>query len=263
MSALFYIRDSQGNEDGPHSVEVLAQQLENGSLSRFSSIRREDQKRWRLLGAFTEFARAKTGLEAQVAAAVPVARRPPPLKPDDALRFITPSSRQPSDLNFSVQGALTQNPEPPAKLSFAHVGSKKEPTKPSRQSPPVSAVPPVRKPPAPPQPPPLPVFDPMERQRQLQQKEEAEADEGKSSPEGLPKWMWRTWGILLMLRFILWVADGHSAALGGGKLLSLPFVLLVFPLGASGYVLKKTSGDRDKAALAFIGTYLFLWVLAW
>jgi hypothetical protein len=119
-------------------------------------------------------------------------------------------------------------------------------------------------PPKPPgsQPPPIPVFDPAARRAQQKTAEAADTEQ-KNSSVFLPKWVWRVWGVLLLIRFLLWLGDSHNTTLGFGKLFSLPFVTFLIPSVAAGWVLQKNPENRDKAALAFLGTYLFLWVLAW
>jgi hypothetical protein len=259
MSVSFYIRDSQGNEDGPHSVDVLTQQLGNGTLTRFSSIRREDQKRWRTLGSFTEFARAKTGLEVQMS--LSTAKPVPPEEPGGAVPPGVPSSPlvpPPVSPLSSVKSKNTAPATPRGARPFSQP-PRPEPAPPAPSRSATEEPPPqLRSPtPFPPDPDPLPIFDPMERQRRRKEEDE------EPKPKSLPQWMWRTWGIMVVLRFFLWLNDGSSGLMSVGKLIPLPFHLFIFPLFASRFVLKKTSGDCDKAAIAFLSTYLFLWVLSW
>ena len=110
---MFYLRDAQGNEDGPHSVETLTQRLAEGALTLFTIARREDQKRWRSLGSFTEFARAKTRILSNPNTLSPVPPAPPVRQARSApLMPPVPLPPRPSLPSHATPPPLPDNPPP-------------------------------------------------------------------------------------------------------------------------------------------------------
>jgi hypothetical protein len=159
---MFFIRDENKNESGPYSADEIWGRINNRQCNLFTMARRRHEERWKMLGAFIEFARIKNmpGPAGGTTAPIPPMTTRPPLqtRPPMSLREMVAQKkiREATRPPFSVTRPpfLISDSKPdgtPGKPAGTHppAGAAK-PTTPEEASrnipPPPASQPPVRGP---------------------------------------------------------------------------------------------------------------------
>jgi hypothetical protein len=259
---MFFIRDNHGGETGPFEVEAIAKQFAEGALSSFTQLRRDDQKRWRSLGSFTEFARLKTTATAAPPPA-PTPTAPPPAAPEvppETPPTAPPAPQQVLCSPFTGREHPTPPPRrhhrqaPPTRTSAPAAAPPPLPsgTHPSTTTPKFKHPPPPHSDYAPTAGPPMPPFKPLPLG--------GDAQDGHPAPGvTIATWAWRVWYSIVGFRFLL-IAFGETPVL---DTLSLLLISLVPPYLLVRYFWKKTKYNEDSAGLIFLGGTIVVWLFAY
>ncbi len=219
---MFFLRDASGQESGPFSVSEIVAWIESGNCSLFAEARREDQARWRLLGAFTEFARAVPGVALE-------------------------ESRQ-TRSGFEMISAKADKGRPP---SPPPMSEEKEPERVRHVAPPPVVNAKVRW-----QPPPAPEEKKSGQSRKNGRPVRAVPLEKVAEEETvsfrLPKWAWSVW--------LTGTAIWSLAALANDQFsfLELMFKIFLLPWIVAYFTWGKLGRNENYAAAVFLGLSLFL-----
>lgn len=219
---MFFLRDAYGQESGPFPADTVRGWIESGECSLFIEARRDDQVRWRLLGAFTEFARAVPGValaesrrsrsdfERIGEKAVAERRPPPPPMPEEEKSERVGDKAPPPVAKANVRW---QRPSPSATGSLGQ----------SRKNVRTASEVPL----------------------------EAIA-EGELPRFELPKWAWSVW--------LICVAVWTLTAIGNGQFSfwELAFKIFLLPWGIAYFSWGKLGHNNNYAAVVFLGLSLFL-----